>query len=316
MSNYTEIEQQISETLNTSANPNTIMNTSPQISSSQTVSNLVTSVEQIIANIKQLQTSEMQLYTNLDNQNLTTDQRTKLINQISELGQTRSTLYNSLNNMGSSYEQNVSISQNTLQKQMFALDIVENELNEAKIRRQALENEKYNKLRLVEINTYYGKKFGAHKDIVKVIVYVCIFMLIIIILGKKEILPRNIYILLNGIIIVIGIIVIGKKVIDLSNRDNMNFDEYDWYFDKSKLPSDTTTSSSSSDPWAVPTASCVGELCCLSTPGLVYDNVQKVCVLNTDSSLNTSETVSSSSSTPTTTTESFLNKNQYIRNKW
>ena len=73
MSNYTEIEQQISETLNTSANPNTIMNTSPQISSSQTVSNLVTSVEQIIANIKQLQTSEMQLYINLDNQNLTTE---------------------------------------------------------------------------------------------------------------------------------------------------------------------------------------------------------------------------------------------------
>ena len=52
MSNNTEVDQQISETVNT-ANPNTIMNTSPQISSSQTVSNLVTSVEQIIANIKQ-----------------------------------------------------------------------------------------------------------------------------------------------------------------------------------------------------------------------------------------------------------------------
>ena len=75
MSNNTEVDQQISETVNT-ANPNTIMNNSPHISS-QSTSNLVTSVEQIIANIKQLQTPEMQLYTNLDNQNLNQAKRTK-----------------------------------------------------------------------------------------------------------------------------------------------------------------------------------------------------------------------------------------------
>ena len=109
---------------------NSIMTAQAKISS-QTVSSQGMGVDQIISNIKQLQTTEMQLYTNLDDQNLTADQRTNIINQINEIGQTRSTLYSSLKNMASSYQQNVSTSQNTVQQQMFALDIVENELNEA-----------------------------------------------------------------------------------------------------------------------------------------------------------------------------------------
>ena len=217
------------------------INEAPVNVSSETTTKFNEGVEQIISNIKNMQTNEMQLYVSLDNQNLTADQRTDIINRIEQIGQTRQTLYNSLNNMASSYQQNVSTSQKTIQQQLFAIDIVENELNEAKGRMKLLENKKYDKLRLVEINTYYGKQFSAHKDIVKIIVLVCILLLIVIILGKKEIIPRNIYIALNTIIIVIGIIIIGTKMMDLSNRDNMNFDEYDWYFDKTKAPSDTST---------------------------------------------------------------------------
>ena len=263
--------------------------------SSETTSKFNEGIEQIISNIKNMQTNEMQLYVSLDNQNLTADQRTDIINRIEQIGQTRQTLYNSLNNMASSYQQNVTTSQNTIQQQMFAIDIVENELNEAKGRAKALENQKYDKLRLVEINTYYGKRFSAHKEIVKVIVYICIFMLITIILGKKEILPRNIYITLNGMIIVIGIIVIGKKIIDLSNRDNMNFDEYDWYFNKEKAPSNAGSTTASGDPWGSVKATCVGDMCCNPTQGLIYDSVNKVCVLNTSTTLQTTETESSSS---------------------
>lgn len=299
---------------------NSIMTAQAKISG-QTVSSQGMGVDQIISNIKQLQTTEIQLYTSLDDQNLTVDERTNIINQINEIGQTRTTLYNSLKNMASSYQQNVSTSQNTVQQQMFALDIVENELNEAKIRTQALESDKYNKLRLVEINTYYSKRFGAHKEIVKVVVYVCILMLIVIILGKKEILPRNIYILLNGIILVVGIIVIGKKIIDLSNRDNMNFDEYDWYFDKSKAPSDTggpgSTTSQPTDPWATTASECVGEMCCTANPGLIYDSVAKVCVLNTSTTLDSSTTDTTTTTdittTDTTTTESMKNMNSLLR---
>jgi hypothetical protein len=298
---------------------NTINTTNTSISdpvSRETGTQFNLGVSQTINSIKDMQTTEMKLYTSLDNPNLTTDERNNIINRINQIGETRATLYNSLNNMTSSYQQNMSSSQNTIQQQKFAIDIVENELNEAKVRMKLLEDQKNDKLRLVEINTYYGKRFGAHTEIVKIIIYVCIFMLITIILGKNGILPTNVYITLNGLIIVIGVIAIGKKILDLSNRDNMNFDEYDWYFDKSKAPTDTSgagaTSSQPVDPWASVTPTCIGEMCCDQTKGLKYDNDLKICVFNADTT--TATTAAPTSTTATTTTETMTNiSNPFLR---
>jgi len=216
--------------------------------------NLGQGSEQTISNITDLQTIEMKLYESLDNNKLTQDQRSRIIDKINEIAQTRLTLYQGISNMASSYQQNLETSNNTIQEQMLAIDIVENELNEAKRRLNLLEEQKYNKLRLVEINTYYGKQYNAYKDVAKTIVFFSILVLIIVILGKKEILPTNIYILLNVLVISMGAIGVGRQIIKISNKDNMNFDEYDWYFNKSKAPVDTTPTltgtdgSSTSDP--------------------------------------------------------------------
>jgi len=239
--------------------------------------------DQTLANITDLQTIEMQLYQSLDNNKLTKEQRSLIIDKINQIAQTRMTLYHSISNMASAYQQNVTTSSNTIQEQMLAIDIVENELNVAKGRLNLLEEQKYNKLRLVEINTYYGKQYNAYKDIAKNIVYVCILVLIIVILGKRGILPTNIYITINVLVIGIAAIIIGKQIIKLFNKDNMNFDEYDWYFDKSKAPIDTTYSSGSgsSDPWAIPNTTCVGATCCDIENGFVYDSTKNICVLST-----------------------------------
>lgn len=260
--------------------------------------------EQTISNISDLQTVEMKLYENLDNNKLTPEARSRIIDKINEIAQTRMTLYQGISNMASSYQQNLATSNNTLQEQMLAIDIVENELNVAKRRLNLLEEQKYNKLRLVEINTYYGKQYNAYKDVAKNIVYLCILVLIIVILGKKGILPPNIYVTLNGLVIVVGIVIIGKQIIKLSNRDNMNFDEYDWYFNKSLAPVDTTggltgTGSSSSDPWATPSLACVGATCCNQADGFIYDSTQNMCVLNTST---TTTTPATTTATTTATT--------------
>ena len=262
-----------------------IMNTNTNTNANTNAINFSQGTDQTISNITDLQTIEMQLYTSLDNSNLTQEQRSNIIDKINQLAQTRMTLYQGISNMASVYQENVTISNNSIQEQMLAIDIVENELNVAKRRLNLLEEQKYNKLRLVGINTYYGKQYNAYKDIAKNIVYICILVLIIVILGKNGILPTNVYITLNGLIITIGAIIVGNQIINLSNRDNMNFDEYNWYFDKSKAPADTTDSSTGSlDPWAIPTTTCVGSMCCDQTNGFVYDNVQNICVLNTDTS--------------------------------
>jgi len=282
--------------------------TNPNLNQNQSVANSASmnfsqSSEQTISNISDLQTVEMKLYESLDNKKLTQEARSRIIDKINEIAQTRMNLYQGISNMASSYQQNLATSNNTLQEQMLAIDIVENELNVAKRRLNLLEDEKYNKLRLVEINTYYGKQYNAYKDVAKNIVYLCILVLIIVILGKKGILPPNIYVTLNGLVIVVGVVIIGKQIIKLSNKDNMNFDEYDWYFNKSQAPVDTTggltgTGSSSSNPWATPSLACVGATCCNQADGFIYDSTQNMCVLNT--STPTSTTTATATATTTT----------------
>jgi hypothetical protein len=179
---------------------------------------------------------------------------------------------------------------------MTAIDIIENELNEAKKRLNELENEKISKLRLVEINTYYGKQYNAHANIMKTIVLFCIPIILLAVLANSGILPPTIYAFLTGLIIVIALFIIGYKLVDISNRDNMNWDEYNWYFNKSDAPSDTADASSSTNPWTIPSITCVGSECCYE--GSTYDSTKNICIPNPIYN-------SQNTSTGTTTTESF-----------
>ena len=237
--------------------------------------------EQTLSDIRNLQLIEQELYNNLEKSiagnNLTSEEKDQIIKKISEISQMRVNLYATLKETYSFFQQNVASSRTTLAEQMMAIDIVENELKESKRKLQLLEDQKYNKLRLVEINTYYGKQYNAHAGLMKTIVIICIPVLILSILKNVGILPGNIAILMIAIIIIIGLIYIGRQIIDMSNRDNMNYDEYDWYFNKSDAPSDGTPSDTT-DPWATPSLVCVGEQCCNDVS--TYNAEQNLCIPN------------------------------------
>jgi len=241
------------------------------------MSNLYERNDETINNIKKLQNEELSYYKDLDNVNLSMQQKQDIINKINNVSQMRTNLYASLKDIYSSYNSNVASSRNTLGEQLLALDIIENELNEARRRLNLLEIEKYNKLRGVQINTYYGKRYNAHKNIMKTIFLICLPILIIAILNSKGILPNNLAGLLIGIILIIGTLMLIYQLVDLVNRDNMNFDEYNWYFDKSKAPTSNETSEVT-DPWATPSVVCVGQQCC--SEGMTYDSNLNVCVPN------------------------------------
>lgn len=97
----------------------------------------------------------------------------------------------------------------------------------------------------------------------------------------------------------------------------MNFDEYNWYFNKAEAPATTlvpssSSSSSSSNPWSMPTIACIGASCCNQADGFTYDSTQNMCVLNTTTATTTSatsatnaasvNTSANTTTTPTTTT--------------
>lgn len=236
--------------------------------------------QQVLNNISQLQNQEKDLYQQLEDVSLSAEQKQDIINKINEISQIRLNLYEGLKDMFLYYQENIAAAKTTLGQSAIAVDVLENELNQSKKRINLIEDRKNNKLRLVEINTYFGKRYNAHANLMKTIVIICIPIIILAVLTNNGILPSSIYKLLVVIILVIGSIFIGMQIIDMSNRDDMNWDEYNWYFNKSKAPVDTTFTgnTSSSDPWTTPTVTCIGSACCYN--GSTYDSTKNVCVPN------------------------------------
>ena len=265
-------------------------------SSTETNDQLNERNNQTLNDIKTLQTNEMDLYSRLNNDKLTPEQKEQLMNQINQISQMRLSLYSTIKTMYDSAIQNASQSSNTMNQQMTAIKVIEDELNESKKKLNMIESQKNNKLRLVQINTYYGKQYDAYKSIMQIVVFTCIPIIILSILGNKGIIPDIVNTILVSIIIVIGSVLIGYLMIDLYNRDNMNFDEYNLYFNKSDAPSNSTTtdSSSSSDPWATTVKTCIGNECC--DPSLsVYDPITNKCI-----------PIKSTTTTSTTTEEAMI----------
>ena len=236
------------------------------------------SIQQIrsdtMSDITELQNIERdyfsKLQTGLMEQTLSSQEKNDLITKINEISQIRVNLYRSLGKNYAFYQDNISSTHDTMEEQAAAISVVEKELNDSKRRLSFMEDEKYNKLRLIEINTYYSDLYADHTSIMKLIIYIFIAVLIITILRNRGILPVNIFNILFVIIVVIGVILLVYHLIYTITRDNMNYREYDWYFNKSNAP-DVDLGSTNVDPWESSLGlTCVGQACC--DEGYVYDS--------------------------------------------
>ena len=233
--------------------------------------------EQVLNDIQSLQEMEQQLFNNLEtNPNLTSDQQEKIIDKMNKLSNMRINLYQTLSGVNNFFQNALDSSIGTLKEQTVAVAIVESELNQSKKRLELLESEKNNKIRLVEINEYYGDKYAEHSQLMKIIIFILVPIIILAILNNKGILPNNIYYVLLVVISVIGAVFFWKKFASMLMRDNMNYQEYNWDFNAASAPAASTTITT--DPWASESsaATCVGEACC--SDGQVWDVSLNQCV--------------------------------------
>lgn len=225
---------------------------------------------QTIKNIRELQRMEKNLYRKLDtsvagNAVSKTEAR-RIINRINELSTLRQNLFKNLKNMYSLLRTNVSSSRQNLVNDLTNLGIVESELNNAKKQIEVLQTEKNNKLRMVEINKYYSLNYQNHSDIMKIIIVTCIPIIIIAALGNRELLPSWLTTILISISLGIGLILMFFKVKDLSFRDNMNYEAYNWGTPNSS----SSNSNKDEDPFGVEIKNkswddsfgCFGKDCC------------------------------------------------------
>lgn len=229
----------------------------------------------ILKNINQLQQMESSLYTQLEAAG-STDKQESIVNKINELSTMRMTMFQELETMFKSTQNSVAQSRIDLVDQLTTTGVMETQLNNTKSNLNTLQTNKDNKMRMVEINTYYASKYQAQSGLMKMIIMICIPLLILAILSKKKYIPPNIANGLMGLIIVIGGFMIIKKVINLSSRNNMNYDEFDWIwdpdamnptvyeYDKQQLENVIGDLDASID------FGCIGSECC--STGMYYDS--------------------------------------------
>jgi hypothetical protein len=114
-------------------------------------------------------------------------------------------------------------------------DVASEQLAEARANAEELISANDGKKRMIELNTYYGKRFNAQAGVVKLFIYTCVPVLILAILANAGLIPTTIAGFIIVIIIVTGLIYIYGAVSDINRRSKMNFDEYEWEFDPSRV---------------------------------------------------------------------------------
>lgn len=183
--------------------------------------------EQIVTDIKELQKTELDLYTHLENNitngNLTNEQQQDIIKKISDISNIKLSLYDTLNTKYSLYKTNVNSSYITLQQQIAATNLIETELNNKKNYINKIRFNNQSKERLIEINAYYGKKWSAYIDIFKLL-----FVIIVVDGLLIYFLPSAFGYGIAGFISFIGICVTIYSIYSLTKRSPYNFDEFNY----------------------------------------------------------------------------------------
>ena len=191
---------------------------------------------------------------------------------------------------GGALGNNLRAASNNLVNQMVITDILEDEVQNAETAYEDLKQNNIDKLRMVDINTYYTEKYRAQSDLMKLIIYFAIPILLIAILANKGIIGNSLAYGLGGLILFIGVVCVIMMLLDINNRDPMNFREYN--IDVDIKAEEQAEKAGGLDPWDEISydseaalkalerelgVACVGRDCC-DEPYTVFNKKLGMCV--------------------------------------
>jgi hypothetical protein len=219
---------------------------------------------------------EQQLIEQIGNAKDPTEQA-KLSNNLLLIQDTRVNLINALSSINVYYSQNLMGSSHTLEQQTNAVAIMDKEMEQAKKRLAYINEQKENKLRVVEINQYYSASYAEWTHLVKILIVTIIaFAIVINITTYFPGLPSEVYSMLMFIITIVSLYYIFMSVISIYSRDKMVYDEYNWNFNINSAPK-MGTDTSFKNSFKLPSMmSCIGENCCQD--GTLWKNDIGKCV--------------------------------------
>jgi len=206
------------------------MTTNPT-SSAETLS---MSQQQMLTSVQNLQDAQKGLMNKFASAS-TQDERQSIVDEMNKNEALRTNILSSIGSASLVSNQNIVNKTNQLNTKKILRQVTNDELNATRKAIEEMQRGRAEKERAIEINTYYGKRFAAQADVMKIFIYMCIPVLFLAILANMGFVPNYISGFLIIAIIVIGIIYIYNAVSDISRRDDMNFDEYRWDFDPSRV---------------------------------------------------------------------------------
>ena len=193
---------------------------------------LNTKHQNTIKDIQKLQEIEKYMFNNLQSLNKSSSgdlQKSAVIkSRLDELSTMRLGLFNQLKNMYQDGQSETANSRNNLADQITMVKVIDNELTNAKTELRALEDERKNKKRLVELTDYEYDRYKSHKNILKIIAYGALASLLIIILMKQPWFPATVGVGLICLVIVATIVTIAGRLLDNWGKTNYNYNKYRW----------------------------------------------------------------------------------------
>ena len=253
--------------------------------STDTSSNFLENSQESLQEISEISTIIQDLYKQLEqslsNPNVTTAESDNIIRNIETLSNVKKILVENYVRTNKNAQQSTiaeEIAYNETQQAMRAIQL---EIEASKNKIAMLDQDKYNRLRLIEINNYYGLQYKNSRRIIIFVICVSVLFLITIILKNKGIISQRVFYYINIVVFVVAIIIFLGLLRNAYMRNNMNFEEYDFPFNYGAVVSDypistsssSTTTSSSSNYFGLP---CVGSSCC--GPNQYFDTSSNTCM--------------------------------------
>lgn len=238
-----------------------------------------------VANIAELQDREKQLhndFSSLETQEL----KKESLEKMQQLTQTRIELFNALK---SQYAKDVAESKDELKDQMETLSIVENELGEAKNRLARMQDEHTNKMRMAEFATYFSLKYKSYNELLMLTLKWMVPIGLLLYIANRNPIPENylsqnnsnnLFLVLITVVTLYALYQILTAYYDISLRNNMNFNQYDFGSNiKTGVKKDSTFSHDTKEFGKMAESlhlGCVDSYCCAD--GTLYDSVKRQCI--------------------------------------
>jgi hypothetical protein len=226
---------------------NSISNT--QIAYNNNSKNLLDSIQQLtetetdlltqVTNLAGADTNATGVNTSDLNNPETNRQIKKLLAEIKNIEQIKTSIYNTLTTSYELTQQQIEAIRPIVANSNVANQLMVDALN-LKLEKLGEEIQlNNNSQRLIGVNNYYARRYEAHSSVMKKIVLFCGIIILVIFLMKIGFISDGISSILIIATLVVGFIMIGKEVWDISRRSNIDFDRYNYPFNPNNIPSRT-----------------------------------------------------------------------------